>query len=301
MVIYFHRAGRLANRLFAASHLIANAEEYRYKLLLLSLSEYASSYEGERGGFWAKRFAYFLYAAIFKVLVKLRFKSSFLHQIIIAEIPEYSFGEPISYSWDGRSSYDLNQQDYLRIVRSKPIIILFGRFFRDYEGVHKHQDIIRERFTPNQNIASNLRKTTDTLRAEQCTLVGVHIRKGDYATFQNGKYNYTINQYVDLLNRLGSSFKNEDIIYLICSNETILSKSLCKLKFKHILSEGSPEEDLHFLSLSDYIVGPPSTYSLWASFYGKVPIYHIRDISKEIEKHDFAFPRPEEAYNFIFT
>jgi hypothetical protein len=40
---------------------------------------------------------------------------------------------------------------------------------------------------------------------------------------------------------------------------------------------GEPVEDLHALSLCDRLVGPPSTYSAWASFMNAVPRYEIAD------------------------
>jgi hypothetical protein len=34
-------------------------------------------------------------------------------------------------------------------------------------------------------------------------------------------------------------------------------------------------EDLYALASCDYIIGPPSTFSQWASFYGNVPRYMV--------------------------
>ena len=301
MVIYFHKAGRLANQLFAAAHLIASAEEHGYTLSLLSLNEYASSYQGTKNDLWLKRIAYVFCSALFKFLIKLNLKKSFLHHIVIAEIPEFAFGESTTYAWDGKRHYDLSSQDFLKTVRYKPFIILFGRFFRDYQLVHKYQDTIRKYFTPNSHISAKVNRMVNPLKLDCHILIGVHIRKGDYATFQGGKYDYSIEEYVRILNKLSKSFGDKSIVYLICSNEQITSDSIAKLTCKAILCKGSPEEDLYGLSLCDYIIGPPSTFSLWASFYGKIPLYHIKDISKDITRSDFSNPKPKEAYNFIFT
>jgi len=34
-------------------------------------------------------------------------------------------------------------------------------------------------------------------------------------------------------------------------------------------------EDLYALAECDYIIGPPSTYTLWASFYGDTPLWFM--------------------------
>jgi hypothetical protein len=41
------------------------------------------------------------------------------------------------------------------------------------------------------------------------------------------------------------------------------------------MSRGSAVEDLYSLARCDYLLGPPSTFSLWASFYGNVPLHQM--------------------------
>ena len=53
------------------------------------------------------------------------------------------------------------------------------------------------------------------------------------------------------------------------------------------LNNGNEIEDLITLSQCDYLIGPPSTFNIWASFYGEVPTYHIEDSEFEFELNDF--------------
>ncbi|MFN5837557.1 MAG: hypothetical protein ACK47J_12755, partial [Pseudanabaena sp.] len=46
-------------------------------------------------------------------------------------------------------------------------------------------------------------------------------------------------------------------------------------------------EDLYSMAKCDYLIGPPSTYSMWASFYGMVPLLHIYDKHQIINLKDF--------------
>lgn len=46
-------------------------------------------------------------------------------------------------------------------------------------------------------------------------------------------------------------------------------------------------EDLYSLSKADYIIGPPSSYSAWASLYGSVPLCFIEDSKADFSISDF--------------
>lgn len=39
---------------------------------------------------------------------------------------------------------------------------------------------------------------------------------------------------------------------------------------------------MYLLARCDYIIDPPSTYTMWASFYGNVPLYMITDPTQSI-------------------
>ena len=43
------------------------------------------------------------------------------------------------------------------------------------------------------------------------------------------------------------------------------------------MAGGTAAEDLHLMSRCEFIIGPPSTFSLWASFMGQVPLCIVRD------------------------
>jgi hypothetical protein len=57
------------------------------------------------------------------------------------------------------------------------------------------------------------------------------------------------------------------------------------------IGSGPPVNDLWTLSKCDFVFGPPSTFSQWASFYGKVPLLHLRgnDDRIEVEKFRISF------------
>ncbi|MDH4129338.1 MAG: hypothetical protein OEV44_11315, partial [Spirochaetota bacterium] len=94
--------------------------------------------------------------------------------------------------------------------------------------------------------------------------------------------------YLDKLLQIKELFKNtgKDVSFLFCSNEKI-DKNL----FKEInvnFGTGHLLEDLYSLAECDYIIGPPSTFSSWASFYGNVPLLQLLTKDQKIEISDFV-------------
>ena len=47
-------------------------------------------------------------------------------------------------------------------------------------------------------------------------------------------------------------------------------------------------KDMYALAECDYVVGPPSSYTMWASFYGDKPLYMIRNVNKTLNLKDFV-------------
>ena len=66
--------------------------------------------------------------------------------------------------------------------------------------------------------------------------------------------------------RFEDIYGSNNVQFLICSNESV-PDYLLEYKSRVFLN-GSTMEDLYTLAQCDIIVGPPSTFSEWASFYG---------------------------------
>ncbi len=75
--------------------------------------------------------------------------------------------------------------------------------------------------------------------------------------------------------------------FLLCSNEKIELANFQGLDY-FTIPASSGAKDLYALSKCSYIVGPPSTYSEWASFIGKVPVKYIMSINEKILLQDFS-------------
>lgn len=158
----------------------------------------------------------------------------------------------------------------------------------NYEIVEKHADIIRNIFCFNKQITNPIDEIFSSL--EDTIIIGIHIRRGDYKTWREGIYFYSDENYVSLMNQLKqqlSIITDRNIKFLLCSNEHINLLNFAKLDC-FIIPETSGEKDLYALSKCSYIIGPPSTYSQWASFMGKVPMKFVMFPSEKIKLSDLS-------------
>lgn len=124
--------------------------------------------------------------------------------------------------------------------------------------------------------------------------IGVHIRRGDYATWNNGRFFFDDKAFVEKIRQLASLLGDSKITVYICGNDPGLNKDyyIKELKdMKVCFPDGNPGEDLCLLSQCDYLIGPPSSFSLMATFYDKAKLYWLglnEDMRLE-DFHDFAY------------
>jgi hypothetical protein len=78
--------------------------------------------------------------------------------------------------------------------------------------------------------------------------------------------------------------ENKKVGFVICSNEPINYDLFHEMTIfrsnNHVL------EDLYTLAACDYLIGVPSTYLYWASFYGEKPVYVMKNNNKTISRKD---------------
>lgn len=151
------------------------------------------------------------------------------------------------------------------------------------------QEIIKL-FTPKKEITEKASEAIDQLKKSSDLVIGVHIRRGDYKVWNNGRFYYELDQYLQFMKRVKETFPEKQISFFICSNEwfeiDVFNGISC---FRHPQNEPSAEIlDLHTLSMCDYLIGPFSTYSRWASFIGETPLCFLEDNNQSFTKESFS-------------
>jgi hypothetical protein len=214
-----------------------------------------------------------------------------VHGIVVADLPEYQFDRP--------AFYNLSDQRLIGLMKDKTMVFLFGRFFRSYDGLSEHQDRIRQHFRLLPEIEARVCRHYGRIRDGVDLVIGVHVRRGDYREFAGGKYYFSQAEYAHKLMQLVSSSPERKMSFALCSNEPIELGHFEGLTV--CTGPGHAVEDMYLLAECDYIVGPPSTFSQWASFYGKRPLLQLRSLDQPMNLGQFKILPIDTLCNFSFN
>ncbi|QHT71661.1 hypothetical protein GXP67_35830 [Rhodocytophaga rosea] len=284
MVITVNNSGQLGNRLFLFAHHIVNALEYNYQLINLGFNDYAPYFVStSENDFKGYPVSLHLHGKKLPKQTLPFFKYKFTYRLL----EFYSNLQSKSKKWviisDEGKDYDLNNPEFVKYATTSTLIS-HGWLFRNKQKFSTHSDSIRKIFTPLPGYTNNINTLIDECRNNCDILVGVHIRKGDYANFKEGIYFFTNETYLEKMNTIVNFFKGKKVGFLLCSNETVDMSVFQGLTT--FIANGQFIEDIYSLAQCDCIIGPPSTYSKWSSFYGEVPLCSFTK-DQQITPNDF--------------
>ena len=166
---------------------------------------------------------------------------------------------------------DLSDPEFVARARRK-VVLTMGWLFRDNAATLRHAEMLRELLRPTETHRREAESAASRARQEADMLVGVHIRHGDYKTFLGGRYYYSLEQYRGFMEQMRDLLPERRVAFLICSDAKHDLAAFGDLDVHP--GPGRLASDLLALSHCDYIIGPRSTYSYWASFYGNRPLLH---------------------------
>ena len=172
--------------------------------------------------------------------------------------------------------------EFLSLDLSKKTKLYFsGWLFRNPIGIIKYRNQIVTHFRPNKKIDKIICDYIKPIREKFKTVIGLHIRQGDYVQFKGGKYYVTperariiVDQFIN-----NNNIDNRETALIITSNGPINEKIFDGLNV--YISKHSGPEDLFILSACDIIVGSDSTFGNFASYYGNIP--HIVMTNEDID------------------
>lgn len=288
MLIIDYKGGQLANRLFLFAYFIANSIEYKFKLINPFFEDYAALFPAVANndypeGLISTRFAEskmqsdFIQHAIrgaryFSKKKNGHFFSCVFHSIRQTHDAVYKV-------------FDMNDAAFVNMAQQK-IIFAKGWHYRDASNLVKHAGAIKKIFRPAEKYMQQVNAITNSARNANTLLIGVHLRKGDYANFFEGRWFYENSVYVEKMKTLKFLLQaqGKEAKFIVCSNEKINEADFDGLEI--ISGEREAITDLYTLAACDYIIGPPSTFSMWASYYGNVPLLILKNKTQTICLHD---------------
>ena len=163
-------------------------------------------------------------------------------------------------------------------------IVVSGWFVRYYDLFLKYRQEICDLFRIDEQYTEPVKEKMKHSSLLTSLKLGVHIRRGDYAQWHDGKYCYDDEVYARHINRFAELHPDKDVhVYLSTNDASVTEKryqQFCPHVHIHHL-QGNAPEDLFMLSECDYLMGPPSTFSLVAAMYRDIPLYRMDTANAE--------------------
>lgn len=283
MLILTEKAGQLCNRLFQYAHLIAFCKRHQIKIVHLAFYDYAQYFNSIND----RLFISFPSSSLklrngfirFTLQSAFRFGASFIQHIV----PRFMGITKVRFDVESAKTDEI-----LESALGHPLIFINGFYFRDSYNLNKYADAIKNYFMPKEIYTRMAKEINTQLRKNSEMIIGLHIRRGDYKYHENGKYYFEDKVYIRIIQDIITQFPGKGVKVFIASNESLRLENYACVSNYIVWESREPIVDLMALTLCDYLVGPPSTFSMWASFYGNVPLLIIKDPQQKIDLRDAA-------------
>lgn len=170
-------------------------------------------------------------------------------------------------------------------------IVAEGWYARWYDLFLKYKDEIIELFQFDTAIEQYATRQFRAEGSPEALKLGVHIRRGDYRSWQGGRFFYTDEQYVGVIRQFLQLHADRPVTVYICGNDPDLQCDEFRRQLSPapvIFPQGNPGQDLCLLSHCDYLIGAPSTFTLVAAMYHDVPLYWVKDSSAQLSEASFS-------------
>ena len=284
MLIIAEKVGQLGNRLLLYSNVIAYAIEHNLTVVNPSFAEYASLFETTHQDLLCRYPANRFFLGNNFLLKKIVYR---LINYLAGVINKFKIQSILVIKLLDNEEMQLDSSDFQDLTKERKIVFLQGWKFQSSSSLAKHGEKVRAFFTPIEPHRSQINLLISQIRYSCDILCGVHIRQGDYVSFSGGKWFYNTAQYIQVMKSVEQLFPDKTVGFLICSN--IAQEKEVFSEFNSFFANNHIIEDMYSLAECDYIIGPPSTYTMWASFYGEVPLYMVDNPSLKPVLSDFKF------------
>lgn len=271
----------MANRLHFLSYFIANSKAYNYPLLVTCFPEYHDLFTAI--GDDEPRVTFTSNGIKQKALNKILNKLHALTLKIGIKLPGIIF-HSIAENDLKLSQYDINSPGFVKLAQHR-VVIPEGWVYRDYVNFKKYLPQIKKLFSPKQEFRDAIKHEVGRARSMGDMLIGVHIRRGDYKDFNGGKWFYSNEVYINKMQEAEQLFAGKQCVFIICSQEKFDTNEFSG--FKTVIAERPAIVDLYLLAECNYIFGPPSTFTGWASLYNTVPAYYMESAGEKITIDSF--------------
>lgn len=273
MVIIKEKYGQLGNRLWQFAYLIAFGLENNITISYPGFDDYAKYFQFTKKNIFCSLPGIYSPALIPDKVRSLIFESVPLLKRILLRLDKNK--SIYNHIWVRRDEYfDMDNIDNVKKITGKKIITLEGWLTRCNESLLKHSSEVKKLLHPIGEHKGVVDDLHSKLRKKYDVIVGFHIRK-DLEVYEKPRM-LTFKEYQILMKNTFTFFNNKKVAFIICSDRELKVERAYFDEYPCYYSTGHFIEDNYSLSKCDYIVvGISSTYSLWASFFGDVPILSV--------------------------
>jgi hypothetical protein len=288
MLVIVEDGGGLGNRIFVFANVIVTGLATGHRVVNPAFRRWAHCFEGTEGdclSMFPKRrrgFSRNRWAA--RVAASLSYRST----RVLAATPMPGPVRAISLEWPQQC--DLDDPATGADLQRRRLVFLKGWLFRNPSGIQRHGALLRKFFNPVTVIRREAAPVVNAARRGGEVLVGVHVRHRDYREYMNGRFFYPLAVYFDLMRSVAALLRPQRASFLLCSDEQQDEADHGGLPFT--FSRMGPVHDLWALSQCDLVMGPPSTFSAWAAFFGDRKRWEVRSPDTRVTRELFKVPLP---------
>ena len=189
-----------------------------------------------------------------------------------------------------KDNFSTLEEQELDLIKKNKIIIINAWDIRCPNSLKMVGQTVKNLLQPASSYLKKANSFVTHLKNSYNCLVGIHVRRGDYKTYLGGKHFHSWETYQKwilevkkVLEKKG--FNNVGII--LCSDDIPPPKILNNSAI-HFTEQNHFMIDLYTLILCDYIIGPPSSFGTWISWYGNVPRLIINKDTKIDNLENFS-------------
>ena len=164
----------------------------------------------------------------------------------------------------------------VEIFKGKTVFCRGGRL-RDNASVGKHRNFFRKIFKPN----IDTKKLDNVYLDSEVCVLGLHVRRTDYASYKKSLYYFDDNVYIKHAKRIRELIGDCKIIVFTddkCINFAKYKNELSNV----ILSQCSIVEDYYLMGRCDYLLSTNTTFTLVASYLGQSKLFRFMAPNEDI-------------------
>ncbi|XP_061178656.1 galactoside alpha-(1,2)-fucosyltransferase 1-like [Saccostrea echinata] len=177
----------------------------------------------------------------------------------------------------------------VHLIRKNKLNYIHKSYLQSWKYFQDVESEIREQFVFMEDVQHKAQTLIETLTkpfsSKNLTIVGVHIRRGDYKNEKNVKYGYTLatGEYV------GRSLKYfrdryKPLVFIVFTNPNMEDLKWCKYHIKGsdvvFAPESAREVDMCAISMCNHTVMTVGSFGWWGSFLANGTTVYFKNVAR---------------------